>query len=244
MLILTPPFRGLRDIHAFNGDGDDDGIVVGGENNSVTGNEVFGNRRGIYVTANNSVVGGNSTWKNDLYGIIVLGESNTVSNNTVNGNGDDGIVLYFSENGVVIGNSVWNNGANGIDVYNSSYNIISNNNVQANSGHGIYLYGSNGSNHNAITNNMIVGNSQQSNNVDNGIQIDTGDYNTISGNVVRRGDGANQQNTGIAILSGTANLVINNDLYQAGATYDNYDAGTNTIFRNNRLTTGWATGYG
>lgn len=40
------------------------------------------------------------------------------------------------------------------------------------------------------------------------------------------------------------NLVINNDLYQAGVTADNNDAGTGTIFRNNRLTTGWTPGYG
>jgi len=102
------------------------------------------------------------------------------------------------------------------------------------------------SSHNTVSINTIVGNSQDNDNVYDGISIGTNSsYNNIQGNTIRRGTGAKQQRYGICVW-GTCdyNLVINNDLYQAGVMADNCDSGTGTIFRNNRLTTGWATGYG
>jgi hypothetical protein len=57
----------------------------------------------------------------------------------------------------------------------------------------------------------------------------------ISGNVVRHDNGGAY---GI-YAAGTENLIINNDLYQAGTSADFYDAGTGTVYHNNRTTEGW-----
>jgi len=107
---------------------------------------------------------------------------------------------------------------------------------------GIRLYSGDNS---AVCANTVVGNSQNTHNAYDGIFLESSsNHNNIQGNTVRRGTGTNKQRYGINIASGSNNLVINNDLYQAGVTADNCDSGTGTIFRNNRLTSGWATGYG
>jgi len=88
---------------------------------------------------------------------------------------------------------------------------------------------------------MIIGNSQNSDNTYTGIYVrNDSNYNNIQGNTVRRGTGAKQQCYGIWIRTNcNNNLVINNDIYQAGVTSDYYDQGTGTIYKNNRTTAGW-----
>jgi len=96
--------------------------------------------------------------------------------------------------------------------------------------------------HNTISVNTVVGNSQDNDNTYDGIFVDGNcDYNNIQGNTVRRGTGGNQQRYGIRINSADCdnNLVINNDLYWAGTTADNSDAGSGTIIHNNRTRDGW-----
>jgi hypothetical protein len=93
----------------------------------------------------------------------------------------------------------------------------------------------------------VVGNSQISNNTDNGIFVGSGsDFNNIQGNLVGGRDWCEQALLWLVIGSSDceSNLVVNNDLYSAGVTEDNYDIGSGTIFRNNWLTTGWAVGCG
>jgi hypothetical protein len=59
--------------------------------------------------------------------------------------------------------------------------------------------------------------------------------------VVRHMGLTNQQKYGINITLPDCdnNLVHGNDLYQAGKTGDYNDAGTGTIYHNNRTTAGW-----
>jgi parallel beta-helix repeat protein len=147
--------------------------------------------------------------------------NNTLTGNTVTGN-NDGIELESSSNITVTGNTVTGNGRLGIMLDYESSN-------------------------NTVVGNTVVGNSQYSDNHYDGININyDSDYNNIQGNTVRRGTGTNQQRYGIRINSADCdnNLVINNDLYQAGKAADFIDSGTLTIFRNNRLTSGWVVGYG
>jgi parallel beta-helix repeat protein len=219
--------------------------------NTVTGNTAQGNsENGIYLynSSNYNTVTGNTTQGNGWDGICLeyWSDYNTVTGNTTQGNGWDGICLeYWSDNNTVTGNTTQGNGWDGICLeYWSNHNTVTGNTAQGNSENGIALLGSS---HNTVSGNTIHGNSQQANNVYDGIAIDdNSDYNNVQSNTVRRGTGANEQRYGINIASADcdSNLVINNDLYHAGVTADYNDVGTETIFRNNRLTSGWATGYG
>jgi len=99
-----------------------------------------------------------------------------------------------------------------------------------------------GSNNNNISSNTVEGNSQAADNTYDGIFVyNNSDYNNIQGNTVRHAGGANQHRYGINISAADCDgsLVINNDLYLAGRTADYNDAGTGTIYHNNRTTAGW-----
>ncbi len=175
------------------------GITVAGasQNVNVVGNVCTGNvDGGLYLeTLYWSTVSGNTT-EGNLWGIVAWAgsESNAITGNTVVGNDEHGIYFGTSD----------------------KYNTITGNIVSSNGGHGIYLLSN--CDHNTISGNAIDSNSQDTNNVDNGIQIKTSNYNNIQGNTVRRGAGAKKQNTGIMVLSGTNNLVVNNDCYDGGTT--------------------------
>jgi parallel beta-helix repeat protein len=177
---------------------------------------------GIYldVSSNDNTVTGNTCQENNYYGIYLGNSSNSSNNNTVTGNtcqGNDlGIFLDGSSNNTVTGNTCQGNDSEGISLGESSNNTVSLN--------------------------IVMSNSQSANNTYDGIYIyNEGDYNSIQGNTVRRGTGANQQRYGIRIDTADCdgNLVINNDLYLAGATADYSDAGTGTEYHNNRTTAGW-----
>jgi len=228
-------------------------LLESSEINTVNGNTCTGNgHHGIYLSdSGNNTVTSNTCQGNGSDGIIVVyAGSNTITGNTCTGNGEDGIHLSYSNNNTVNGNTCTGNGEDGILLNSPSINnTVSGNTCTGNGHHGIYLYATSFDPfyNNTISVNTVVGNSQDNDNTYDGIFVDGNcDYNNIQGNTVRRGTGTNKQRYGIRINSADCdnNLVINNDLYQAGVTADNYDAGTGTIFRNNRLTSGWATGYG
>jgi len=221
--------------------------------NTVSGNTCTGNDNyGIYLSdSSNNTVTGNTCTGNGEDGIISrYGGANNITGNTCTGNDRAGIHVGYSNNNTVSGNTCTGNGEDGIYLGSPSINnTVSGNTCTGNCHHGIYLYATSFEPfyNNAILVNTVVGNSQDNDNTYDGIFVDGYcDYNNIQGNTVRRGTGTNKQRYGIRINSVECdnNLVINNDLYQAGVTADNYDAGTGTIFRNNRLTSGWATGYG
>lgn len=188
-------------------------------------NQTSGNMYGVYFTGveNSKIV---DCWVENLreYGIYL----HSSSNNTVTGNTIQGNSLDNSNNNTITSNTFQGNGQHGIYLTASSNNTVTGNTVQGNDNHGIYL--SSSSDNNTVSINMVVGNSQATDNTDNGIQVDNSNYNNIQGNTVRKGTGSKQQNTGITILSGTNNFVANNDLYQAGAATNFSDAVTGTIF--------------
>jgi len=188
-------------------------------------NQTSGTMRGIYLYGgkNSKIV---DCWVENLreYGIYLQSSNNnTVTGNTIQGNSLDN-----SNNNTITSNTFQGNGQHGIYLTASSNNTVAGNTIQGNDNHGIYL--SSSSDNNTVSINMVVGNSQATDNTDNGIQVDNSNYNNIQGNTVRKGTGSKQQNTGITILSGTNNFVANNDLYQAGAATKFSDAGTETIF--------------
>jgi parallel beta-helix repeat protein len=207
--------------------------------NTVEGNTFQGNEiEGIYLSfSGNNTVEGN-TCQGNFEGIYLYSSSNnTISGNTCQGN-KIGIYLYSSSNNTITGNTCQGNRLDGIVLDSSSYNTVSGNTCQGNSLEGIVIYLSS---HNAVVGNSVLGNSQGADDTYDGIFVVDSDYNLISGNVVRHQGLTNQHEYGINIASPDCdgNLVINNDLYQAGKTGDFNDDGTNTIYHNNRTTTGW-----
>ncbi len=224
------------------GNGDEGIRLDSSSNNTVTGNTCQGNSYSgidLYNSSNNTVTGNTCQGNQISYGIYLYSSSNnTVTGNNCQGN-DEGIYLERSSNNTVTGNNCQGNDVRGIRLYRSDNNIIRSNTCQRNKRSGIIL---DTSNNNTVSGNTVVGNSQLANNTYDGILIHwDSDYNNIQGNTVRRGTGANQQRYGIRIntVTGDNNLVINNDLYQAGVTADYGDAGTGTIYHNNRTSAGW-----
>jgi parallel beta-helix repeat protein len=204
-----------------------------------------GTMHGIYLTpVTYSEV--RNCWVENMrdFGILLLASSsnNIISGNTCRGNGGHGIHLYSSSNNNIIsGNTCLGNVQDGINLFAScNYNTIVGNAFQGNSYHGIHLTSS--CNNNVIVGNSVLGNSQYADNTYDGIRVTSNsDYNFISGNMVRHQGLTNQQRYGINVNSSDCggNLIHGNDLYQAGKTADFNDAGTGTIYHNNRTSEGW-----
>jgi len=206
---------------------------------------------GVYIIGSNNCTVANNTVNDCMgfYGISVYKSNNCIVSGNVCNAGSGGIILYFSDGCVVSDNECCNTASTGIELYNSSNNYIGGNVCIANDW-GIYVEANSsgnvicnnvlrmngtagiciGSNDNLISENLVVGNSAH------GIFILGGSYNTASGNVLRH---MNTQMYGIDNRGGTGNLIINNDLYQAGTSADFYDEGTGTVYHNNRTTQGW-----
>jgi len=211
--------------------------------NTIAGNTIVSNgSEGIYLDedcSDNDITGniikGNSTDGIECY----TAERNTISGNILQGNGAMGIYLYSSDYNAVVGNTIKDNTWYGIWTEGCNYNTISGNTVSGNNYTGIHLYESG---HSTVESNTVVGNSQGADNTYDGITIEANsDYNNVQGNTVRHAGGAKQHRYGINIASAGCDgtLVINNDLYLAGKTADYNDAGTGTIYHNNRTTAGW-----
>ncbi len=217
--------------------------LEGSSHNTMTGNTCQGNGyHGIYLNScDNNTVSGNTCTGNGWDGISLDSSSNsTVSGNTCQGNEYHGIYLDLLSNSTVSGDTCTGNGQDGICLDSSSNSTVSGNTCQGNGWAGICVFWM--SHNNTVTGNTIGGNSQSANNTNDGIWVNTdSNYNNIQGNTVRRGVGANKQRYGIRINTADCdgNLVINNDLYQAGVTGDYSDAGTGTVYHNNRTTAGW-----
>jgi len=209
-------------VHCWVEDMCNDGITLDtSDNNTITGNTCQSNRtHGIYLFAsNNNTIMGNNCQSTDM-----------------------GAGLYLdtdSNNNTIMGNNCQNNGDVGIGLGGCSNNTITGNTCQGNSYEGICLTLAN---NNTITGNTVIGNSQDADNTYDGIIIGyDSDYNNVGENTVRHAGGAKQHRYGINIetVDCDGSLVINNDLYLAGKTADYGNAGTGTIYHNNRTTAGW-----
>ena len=211
--------------------------------NTVTGNTCQGNAYegiSLYQASDNTITG--NTCIGNLHAGINLennSNNNTLTGNTCNGNHIGFNIMSGSSNNTITGNTADFNDGDGIDLDESDNNTVTGNTCQGNGFNGIYLVGCS---NNTISSNTVVGNSQDTDNTYFGIHLEGGsNYNSIQANTVRHAGGANQHKHGIDIsdITCTGNLVINNDLYQAGRTADYNNAGTGTIYHNNRTTTGW-----
>jgi len=114
--------------------------------------------------------------------------------------------------------------------------FIINNIILKSNKHGIHLYGFNQiCDNNIIANNFIADN-DQSNSGNDGIHFEklsgSCNYNLILGNVIKKGS---NQRYGIAIGTDCShNLIIHNDLHDAGVSGAINDQGANTIIKDNK----------
>lgn len=204
------------------------GISLGGTYCNVIGNTITG--CGSYGT-----------------GINVGGSGHLINNNIINNCTDanhatNAILLLNATNVMVSGNSIMENDT-GIYAQSSSYCTISSNNLYKNTEFGINLYQAN--------HNLFSGNNFKDNGSLGQAQLEvsgsgTGcDYNTIENNILRSVTGYPTISArGIDINGSTcdANVVSNNDCYQAGSSYGIYNSGTGTVFGSNRNNGGgWST---
>lgn len=215
--------------------------------NSVTGNVCKENGAdGIHVEAATSTeadkntITGNVCADNTGDGIELLRASyNLVGKNSVTGNDGMGILLNGDETlcNDVIGNSCVAN-LRGISGSTTSNNNIAGNHCTLNDEHGIRLAST--STNNIVSGNYCFSNSQLTDATYDGIFLDASDDNMVTGNVTRRGAGANKQRYGINISNSTCdnNVVTNNDVKDGGSTAVLNNAGTGTVVRANR---GWVT---
>lgn len=170
------------------------GILVIGNNNTVSVNSVSGTKVGIRVTGNT----------NDLK-----------SGGSISGNSGNGVEVGASATGntVRIGN-IQSNGGNGILIDGSGNTVTSNSRVDNNSLNGILINGSN----NSISNNAAGSDQGKGNNQD-GIKV-VGGTNTLDGNVTNanKGDGVDISGTGNKLKNHQSNQGA------AGSTKENVGA--------------------
>lgn len=176
------------------------------------------------------------------------GDRNVLRGNVCRSNVGNGIYSRYALYYAIIGNVCIDNGGNGLDARNGSGVEITGNVLNYNAGSGGYfdtlgwsLIGGNVAYSNqlhglqanlyecGLTNNVCSTNSQSgTGNADN-INV-IGTRNNIQGNLCRRGDIGVYASYGIRVVSGTDNLVCNNDCYLGGSTGGIYNAGTGTNF--------------
>lgn len=135
-----------------------------------------------------------------------------------------GVALIDSSDIIIKGGFFHGNGTDGIYISRSSHNIVTGNICDSNDWHGIKLETNTDSN--IVTGNVLEANGQGG--AYDGIYLPDGDFNVIMGN---RSTGSSQR-WGVNIDSGNKNLVSNNVLVGNG-TGGLWDAGINTVKGNN-----------
>lgn len=197
-------------------------------------NPGLGRGNGIYLwSSDHNIINENMCTENYVGIHLYDSMDNHITNNQCCTNENDGIYLDYSSYNIVSGNTCKAaSGGDGLALDSDcNYNIIEHNTLKENHVHGIALYSNN--DHNIITNNLCIANSQQTNNTYDDIYIAGSSYNSIQGNICRAGALANVPRYGINIFNAACdgNLVANNDLYDDGfGTAPFNDAGTLTRF--------------
>jgi parallel beta-helix repeat protein len=157
------------------------GVVVNGNNNTVSSNEIRNNKwagvdldsadnnqiqentisenqEGVYVqkSASKNTIQGNNITNNSYSGVALDGSSdNNIKDNQINGN-SNGVRLYNATGNRVSNNNVSDNSWGGVVGDNAHENIIDNNSISRNV-EGVHLM--NNSTNNTIINNNLTGNS-------------------------------------------------------------------------------------
>ena len=183
-----------------------DGIYVQGASNVViSNNQIYSNRKGVYLdSANSASLVGNIVHDNSSDGIFLekSGKFDLDFNETFS-NGRDGILVSNnSNNGKIQNNTSYLNSQNGIEAYDhiASVDVLENKSY-SNSGKGIAFNG-NVSNTNKIASNLVYDNQES------GISLsDNCVNNTISNNTVFKNKGE-----GILIELGSGNNTIKDNI--------------------------------
>lgn len=157
-----------------------------------------------------------------------------IDGNAIRGSEDNGISVYdFSTNNLIRGNRIENSGSQGISLYSGAdFNLISDNLVTSSGNHGIVV---NASEHNTVSDNLVIGSSQSAHNTQDNIRItSSANCNHIQGNTCRVGKESVQPRYGVALYSNTGNWVTGNDLLQSGATGAVSNGGNGNQVESNR----------
>jgi len=202
--------------------------------NTISGNYITGNYRGIYgeyssfnLIVENSILNngydGVALWQsskscivrnritNNTYYGIVFGLStninNTILENTIADHEGSGVLLSDFLGGLVYGNNITDNDGEGLHAVRSNENTISGNNLSNNSD-GLYLADSSS---NSISENNITANNRY------GIHLDYSSYNLLKGNRMA----SNKYNFGIVgeLLSHFVNDVDASNTVDGNAIY-------------------------
>ena len=118
------------------------GINVGGDNCTITGNNIYNTYYGIFASVQSQTfISKNSITATLKDGIRFCGGSlNTISENNIVGNAQSGIAIEGYSN-TISRNNISNNGR-GVGL-GSSYSLVFGNNITGHVGSGVYLAGSN-----------------------------------------------------------------------------------------------------
>jgi parallel beta-helix repeat protein len=221
----------------------DDGMIGIYLNNvdccNISGNNVYGNYRGIWLgSSSNNTLTSNTANSNNDYGIRLYSSSNNnlTSNNA--SNNDYGIILCYSSNNTLTSNTADSDNYRGIILYYSSNNTLANNTANSNDRFGIYLrYSSNTASDNyrgiwllSSSNNTLTSNTADSNSV-YGIYLTSSSNNTLANN---------KYGSGIWLKSSSNNTLANNTA-NSNNDYGIYleSSSDNTLTNNNASNNGY-----
>jgi len=181
--------------------GDEAGIKILSDGNTITDNECTNNYHGIYVSSSDhNQLSNNRCSNNSDNGIRLHGAShNQLSDNTIITNEKEGLMIQNSFHNKINDNVVTDN-SEGIKLEEASYILIEDNNVSANEGSGIEIL--DGSNNNTIKGNDCSRSGEE----EEGIEIDDSSYNLIANNVIADND------VGIQLENSHNNDVNNNTI--------------------------------
>jgi parallel beta-helix repeat protein len=204
------------------------GIAITGTYTTLTGSDFAGNNYGIHLSSNNNTITGNTASGNTANGIYLENASqNTVTGNVATGNTTTNIYLSGSSSNTITGNQALGSASNdGIGLSSTStYNMISSNIVQANSTGGISLASSSSSN--TVTDNKIHNNGGNGNN--KGIYLTNASSNTITDNTIT--DTAATTNNPISLDASSNNNYLSDNVFSSTpATGTIADSGTGTSY--------------
>lgn len=158
---------------------------------------------------------------------IYINSSYTVAtSNAISGGAYIGIEIHDVNGCTISGNSIASCGLQGILLSQGSakpsYNVVTSNTIKLNGGAGMMIYGEN----NTITGNNLYANNQESDGQTASIIV-YGNYNSIQNNTSR--NGGTYSPFYQVYISGTGNMLTNNDLYKEGGAYAIGDVGTGTV---------------
>ena len=188
----------------------------------------------LYEGSELNLIVGCVSRRNRHHGIYVDAcPRNVIADNILEGNAWSGLAVRStgSHFNVLRGNVARNNGGNGISIYDNAHrNLVVANSLTLNSHNGIRVYGI-APEENLIIANCIVDNSRASDNAYDGIRIEA-DRTQVIGNVIKRVSTPSHR-YGIAVESGSDNVLKLNYVHGSGGSGPIRDAGSGTVIKNN-----------